>query len=99
MGYEYKIMTKLTDRQLSEVQGLLMDNNTFDNKYEFNNEIWWEFRQPANSGKMPNCSVVFQDDGIYICQYLSPYLWESLDNLKDYMENNIVEFTLMSYDS
>ena len=97
MGYEYKLKTKLTDKQTSEIQFLLVDNITFDKKYEFDNKEFWEFRRTENKGKLPNINIVFENDGIYICQWGSSYLWTDLDKLKDYIESNKIEYELIDY--
>ncbi len=97
MGYEYKIVTKLTEKQIAEIQDLLVTNIIFDKKYEFNSKMFWDFRQPENNGEMPNISIIFENDGIYVCQYSSSYLWNHLGDLKNYIETQKIKFKLIDY--
>ena len=97
MGYEYKIVAKLTENQIAEIKNLLISNIMFDKKYEFDSKMFWDFRHSENRGKMPNISVVFENDGIYICQYGSSYLWTYLDKLKDYILNEKIEIKIIDY--
>ena len=97
MGFEYKLRTILTENQTSEIQFLLMDNITFDKKYKSENKEFWEFRRVENNGKLPNINIVFKEDGIYICQFGSSYLWTDLDKLKDYIESNKIEYEILDY--
>ncbi|MCT2407777.1 hypothetical protein NZD88_09530 [Chryseobacterium antibioticum] len=97
MGFEYKITAKFTGKQITEIQYLFENDKTFDKKYEFNNKTFWDFRQPGNNGTMPNISIIFENDGIYICQYSSSYVWKDLDLLKTYIENENIEYEIIDY--
>lgn len=97
MGYEYKIIAKFTEKQVAEIQDLLLNSKTFDKQYEFENNIFLDFRRPGNSGKIPNISIIFENDGIYICQYGSSYLWTDLDQLKYYIEEENIEYKIIDY--
>lgn len=97
MGFEYKIITKLNQKQISEVQQLLEQNNIFDKKYEFDNKLFWDFRKPDNTGKMPNISVAFESDGIYICRHEGGFVWKNLENVKTYMESENVSYEILDY--
>jgi len=97
MGYEYKIIAKFTENQVSEIRDLLVNSKTFEKQYEFENNTFLDFRRPENSGKIPNISIIFENDGIYICQYGSSYLWTDLDQLKDYIENENIEYEIIDY--
>lgn len=97
MGYEYKIITKFTEKQVAEIRDLLVNFKTFEKQYEFENNTFLDFRRPENSGKIPNISIIFENDGIYICQYGSSYLWTDLDQLKDCIENENIEYKIIDY--
>ncbi|GFD83789.1 hypothetical protein KUL118_66510 [Tenacibaculum sp. KUL118] len=97
MGFEYKLRSILTNKQINDIQFLLLDNITFDKKYKFDNKVFWEFREAENNGKLPNVTIVFENDGIYICQYGSSYLWTNLDKLKDYIKSNKIEYQPINY--
>ncbi|GAA0718270.1 hypothetical protein GCM10009430_16170 [Aquimarina litoralis] len=97
MGFEYKIITKLHQKQISEVQQLLEQNHIFDKKYEFDNKLFWDFRKPGNKGKMPNISVAFESDGIYICRHEGGFVWKNLENVKTYMESENVSYEILDY--
>jgi hypothetical protein len=97
MGFEYKLIARITDKQVTEIQHLLENSELFDKKYEFDDKKFWDFRYPENSGKMPNISIIFENEGIYICQWCSSYLWKDLDNLKKYIENENIEYKIIDY--
>lgn len=97
MGFEYKLKAKLTERQTTEIQYLLANTSFFDKKYLFNNNLFWDFRYVENMGEIPNISIIFENDGIYICQYSSSYLWTNLDELKIYMADNQIEYEVIDY--
>lgn len=97
MGFEYKITAKFTRKQITEIQYLFENDKTFDKKYEFNNTIFWDFRQAGNNGTMPNISIIFENDGLYICQYSSSYMWKDLNPLKTYIENENIVYEIIDY--
>lgn len=97
MGFEYKLRIELTDKQTNEIQDLFVKSNEFDKKYELNNKVFWDFRKAENKGEIPNISVIFEEDGIYICQYYTSYLWSGLDDLKKYIECIKIECEIIDY--
>lgn len=97
MGYEYKIIAKFTKKQVAEIRYLLVNSKTFEKQYEFENNIFLDFRRPENIGKIPNISIIFENDGIYICQWGSSYLWTDLDQLKNYIEDENIEYRIIDY--
>lgn len=97
MGFEYKIIAKLTKKQVSDIQYLLEENKEFDKKYVFDNKTYWDFRQLDNKGKMPNSSICFESDGIYICRYDGSDLWRNLKELKEYINRENIRYTLLDY--
>lgn len=97
MGFEYKLKTKLTDQQTTEIQNLLESSALFEKKYEYAHQLFWDFRHAENLGKIPNISIMFEEDGIYICQWSSSYVWKDLDELKNYIENKQIEYGLIDY--
>lgn len=97
MGFEYKLKTKLTDKQIIEIQELLENSALFEKKYEYAQQMFWDFRHPENTGKMPNISIIFEEDGIYICQYGSSYVWKDLDELKNYIKDEQITYEFIDY--
>ncbi len=97
MGFEYKIIAKFTEKEISEIKNVLETSKDFDKKYEFNTKVFWDFRQLDNKGKMPNISVCFEKDGIYVCRYDGGYLWKNLIPLKNYIESKKNKYTILDY--
>ncbi|AZB10941.1 hypothetical protein EG344_19935 [Chryseobacterium sp. G0162] len=97
MGFEYKLKTKLTDQQTTEIQDLLESSDLFEKKYEYAYQVFRDFRHAENTGKMPNISIIFEDDGVYICQYGSSYVWKDLDELKNYIEKEQIAYKIIDY--
>lgn len=97
MGFEYKIKTNLSEKIKTEIQCLLENNKMFDKKYEFEGKMFWDFRQTDNNGVMPNMSITFENDGIYICQNSSSYLWVDLEALKHYFDIENIKYEIVDY--
>ncbi len=97
MGFEYKIIAKFTEKEISEIKYVLETSKDFDKKYEFNTKVFWDFRQLDNKGKMPNISVCFEKDGIYVCRYDTIEVWENLQELKEYIEHKNIRYTIFDY--
>lgn len=97
MGFEYKLKTKLTKEQTDEIQKLLANNIFFDKKYLFDNKEFWEFRHTDNDGELPNTNIIFESDGIYICQYAASYVWTGIEMLKEYLKCHTIDYQLIDY--
>lgn len=97
MGFEYKLKTKLTNQQTAEIQDLLENLAIFEKKYEYAHQLFWDFRYSENTGKIPNISIIFEKDGIYICQWSSSYIWTDLQELKNYLEKEQIAYDLIDY--
>lgn len=97
MGFEYKLKTKLTDQQTAEIQHLLENSVLFEKKYEYAHQLFWDFRYAENTGKLPNMSIIFEEDGIYICQWSSSYVWTDLDELKNYIKKEQIAYEIIDY--
>ncbi|MCS4300771.1 hypothetical protein [Chryseobacterium sp. BIGb0232] len=97
MGFEYKLKAKFTDKQTTEIQNLLKSSVLFEKKYEYAHQLFWDFRYMENTGKIPNISIIFEEDGIYICQYGSSYVWKNLDELKNYIEKEQIKYQIIDY--
>jgi hypothetical protein len=97
MGFEYKLKTNLTDKQAAKIQDLLEGSPLFEKKYEYNNQLFWDFRYAENTGKLPNISIIFEEDGIYICQWGSSYVWTDLDELKNYIKKEQIAYEIIDY--
>ena len=97
MGFEYRIIVKFTRKQLSEIEELLSTQKTFDKKCQLGNSEFMEFKKPDNLGKMPNVSLSFERDGIYVCQHGTDNLWESLDALKAFLKKEELTYKIYDY--
>ncbi|UHO39795.1 hypothetical protein H5J24_07000 [Chryseobacterium capnotolerans] len=97
MGFEYKLKTKLTDQQTAEIEDLLENSALFEKKYEYTHQLFWDFRHAENTGKLPNMSIIFEEDGIYICQWSSSYVWTDLDELKNYIKKEQIAYEIIDY--
>lgn len=95
MGYEFKVKTKLTAKQTLEIQNLLMQNKIFNRKHEYKGTLFWEFRFSDNKGEMPNFCLVFEEDGIYVCEYALCDFWNQLSSVKEYFKNKHIEYSII----
>ncbi|MDO4727715.1 MAG: hypothetical protein Q4B43_01790 [Bacteroidota bacterium] len=92
MGFEYKIKTKLTTLQITEIVELIETNACFERKYQVNGNDFWDLKHTENQGDLPNVSLMLESDGIYICQWGTQDLWQHLDKLKNYFETENTAF-------
>lgn len=97
MGFEYKLKVKLTSKQTAEIQNLLIENIAFKKKYNLEGKVCLDFKKSENYSEIPNITIMFEEDGIYICQYNSVNLWTDINLLKDYMEGNKINYEIMEY--
>jgi len=97
MGFEYKIKADFTAVQIQEIASLLEQNPYFEKKYSFQGKEIWQFRHPENKGQMPNLIIIFEIDGIYICQFAASYLWTWLEVLKSFLDSNRITYTITDY--
>ncbi|MEW7280405.1 hypothetical protein ABW636_17575 [Aquimarina sp. 2201CG1-2-11] len=97
MGFEYRIIAAFTKKQVVDIQGVLENNVGFDKKYEFDNKMFYDFRTIDNKGTMPNICVFLESDGIYICRYDTPNIWENLQELKEHLDNKGLGYSVLDY--
>lgn len=97
MGFEYKIEADFTAGQLQEITDLLERNPYFEKKYNFQGKENRQFRHPENKAEMPNLIIIFEIDGIYICQFGTSYLWTWLEVLKSYLDSNEITYIIIDY--
>ncbi len=97
MGYEYKILAKFTEKQAKDILTLLEKNDLFDKKYYLNNQEFRDFRRSENKAEMPDLFLIFELDGIYICQNSSSYIWQGLEGLKKYIETEKIDYEILDH--
>ncbi len=77
MGYEYKIMLSVTDE---EREGLI------------------DFIEQLNSKNVslarhaPSVTLQQDDDGLYICQFVSSNVWQGLEALREYLAERKLKY-------
>lgn len=97
MGYEYKIITKLSNEQVKDISTLLERQSIFQKKHHFEDKEHWHFKKFDNNGKMPSFFIIFETDGIYVCKNNTTQLWQDLEELKTYFETNQIHFYILDY--
>lgn len=97
MGYEYKIKAKFTEEQKCDILTLLKTHKDFDKEYTFAGKHFIDLRCADNRGKMPNLFISFEENGLYLCQNGSSYLWTDLESLKSYLEALKIEYEIHDY--
>ncbi len=98
MGFEYKILVDLTPQQSLELQSLILEHPHFSRKpYKENDFI--EFRHPDNDNpnSMPNLHLLFEADGIYICNNSITPIWNDLQIIKSYLEIHHLSYNIFDY--
>ena len=98
MGFEFKVISNLTANEINDIHLLLDNNELLEKKYEFENKLFWDLKNYESKSDMPDTTITIEQNGIYICQYLSSYLWTNVDNLKNYFEKEVKEFKVDKYE-
>jgi hypothetical protein len=80
-----------------EIQDLLIKKIAFEKKYNLEGKEYFNFKKAVNNSEMSNITIMFEEDGIYICQYNSANLWTDIGLLKYYMEGNKINYEIMEY--
>jgi hypothetical protein len=98
MGFEYKILVELSTKQSLKLQQILLQQIGFYRKPYLGHE-YIEFRCLENSDPnyMPNLRLLFEIDGIYICNNSITSIWHDLHMIKKYLENNHLKYRIFDY--
>ena len=99
MGYEFKIVTRLSDFQKNEIENIFINHRFYFNKHRFNDEDIWDFKDlDTNPGEMPNFTIIFENDGLYVLKNDTDNIWKDLDELNDYFQNNRIDIMVKDYE-
>ncbi|MBP5992956.1 MAG: hypothetical protein KA518_03350 [Acinetobacter sp.] len=98
MGFEYKILVDLTQQQSLELQNLILEQPCFSRKSDFKYD-YIEFRHPNNLDQkyMPNLRLLFEADGIYICNNSTTSIWDDLTIIRNHIETNHLTYRIFDY--
>lgn len=94
MGFEYRVLTTLSNQQYQEIENILEQHALFDKKYSLEHVQYWDFRHRENKHGMPDFTIAFEDNGLYICKHTNPNLWHDLTELKDYFASNNIDILI-----
>ena len=79
MGYEYKIKLSVTDE---EKEGLI----------DFMQQL--KSKSDSLTCSTPLLTLHEEDDGLYICQYLSSNVWQGLEALQQFLAERKLKYTV-----
>ncbi len=79
MGYEYKITLSATDE---EKEGLI----------DFIEQL--QSKNDSLAHHAPSVIVQQDEDGLYVCQYLSSNVWQGLEALRQYLAERKLRYTV-----
>ena len=96
MGYEYRILVELSEKQSLKVQQILLQQIGFYRKPYLEYE-YIEFRSPENSDPkyMPNLRLLFEIDGIYILNNSNLNHWYGIESIKLFMSHEQLSFKIL----
>jgi hypothetical protein len=97
MGYEYKIFTEISDTHKRNIEQILKHNILFAGILKYGEIITLEFRKSENKKGMPTFLIEFENDGIYICKNDFAEPWKDIGELKEYLELNDINFSVLDY--
>ena len=98
MGFEYKIIVDLTPQQSLDLQGILLRQIGFSRKpYLENDYIEFRHQNNLNPKYMPNLTLLFETDGIYVCNYSITPIWDDLQIIKNYLKKNHFTYRIFDY--
>jgi len=98
MSYEYKILVNLTPQQSLELQNLILKQPNFSRKPYLENDFI-ELRYPENSNpkELPTLYLLFETDGIYICNNSISSIWNDLQTIKSYLKEHHLSYSIFDY--
>lgn len=94
MGFESKIYSKENAQIYKGVQNILENQKSFYKKEIINDHLDFEFRESKISGGMLDITVIIEEDGLYICQYLSSKMWNVLNEIITFLKKNNIDFNI-----
>jgi len=97
MGMEYKVKADLDEKTFNNLATLIKGNKLFHKSILFSGEEQFEFRRADNTGLMPNFTIIIQTDGIYINKHDSSSLWQDIEFLKLYFDNQIKSYSILDF--
>jgi|688.fasta_scaffold1986632_1 hypothetical protein len=97
MGMEYKVKADLDKKAINDLTTIIKENKLFHKSIFFNGEEQFEFRKGENIGSMPNFIILIQTDGIYINKHDSTTLWQDIEDLKLYFDNQVKLYSILDY--
>jgi hypothetical protein len=97
MGMEYKVTADLDKKTINNLTTIIKDNKLFHKSIFFKGEEQFEFRKGENTGSMPNFTVIIQKDGVYINKHDSSSLWQDIEDLKVYIDNQIKSYSILDF--
>ena len=97
MGMEYKVKAELDKKTINNLTTIIKGNKLFHKSIFFNGDEQFEFRKGENTGSMPNFTILIQTDGIYINKHDSSSLWQDIEDLKLYIDNQIKLYSILNY--
>ncbi len=79
MGFEYKIKIFLSQQVRQELEAFVRRQEPGEDNH---------------SRQLPLHTLQLEEDGLYVCQYLTPHVWKGLELLKKFLNDKNLAYTV-----
>jgi hypothetical protein len=94
MGYEFLIRVKLTAEEKDGLIKLFERKPGLSSTATANPEQYFEFKRSGLQWQLPDFTIAFDENGIYICQYLTTNACANLIDIKEWLEKQEKDFNV-----
>lgn len=94
MGFESKIHFSSNAQIQRGIQQILENQRSFYKKEFLYGHLNLEFRENKAPEGMPDITTIIEEDGLYICQYVSSKTWDGANEIIAFLKNNNIDLRL-----
>ncbi|RNI27029.1 hypothetical protein [Rufibacter latericius] len=92
MGFESKIYFSGNAQIQKEIQQILINQKSFYKREILDGHLNLEFRENKVPEGMPYIIAIIEEDGLYICQYVSSKTWNGTNEIISFLKKNKIDF-------
>ncbi|SIT74122.1 hypothetical protein [Pontibacter indicus] len=94
MGFESKIYFSNNAQIQKGIQQILENQKSFYKKEICDGNLNFEFRENKTSEGMPDITAIIEENGLYICQYVTSKTWDGVNEITSFLKKHEIDFRL-----
>lgn len=94
MGFESKIYFSNNAQIQKGIQEILENQKSFYKREILDGHLNLEFRENKVPEGMPDITAIIEEDGLYICQYVSSKTWVVVNEIISFLKKKNIDFRL-----